>query len=98
MTFYVKLETELIIKRLEAVARGNEKAGETVRVPRERRGKTPIDIGIVEQGNTRRIRITLGEDGGSKKNSDMTIGETEDLIAILNYNVLVAKGEIERGD
>jgi len=52
----------------------------------------------VEQGNTRRIRITLGEDGGSKKNSDMTIGETEDLIAILNYNVLVAKGEIERGD
>lgn len=72
----------------------DEEVGEMTRLPRERKGKTPIDVGMVQQDGLTRVRISMGEDGGSRKNSDLSIQETEDLIAMLNYHMLVAKGEI----
>lgn len=73
----------------------DEEVGEMTRLPRERKGKTPIDVGMVQQDGLTRVRISMGEDGGSRKNSDLSIQETEDLIAMLNYHMLVAKGEIK---
>lgn len=72
----------------------DEEVGEMTRLPRERKGKTPIDVGMVQQDGLTRVRISMGEDGGSRKNSDLSVQETEDLIAMLNYHMLVAKGEI----
>lgn len=69
--------------------------GEMTRLPRDRKGKTPIDVGVVEQDGLKRVRISMGEDlKPGRKNSDLSVKETEDLIAMLNYNMLVAKGEI----
>lgn len=69
-----------------------------MRLPRSRRGKTPIDIVVVEQGDgPTRVRITVGEDWSkqsSKKNSDMDFKEVEDLITLLQYHLAKAKGEI----
>lgn len=72
-----------------------------MRLPRSRRGKTPIDIGIVEQGGGPiRIRVSIGEDWAkpsSKKNSDLDFKETEDLITLLQWHLAKAKGEVKDG-
>lgn len=65
-----------------------------VRLNRSRRGKTPIDVTIVEQDGTTRVRLTMGEDNGSKKNSDLTDEEVLDLMALLNYHYLVITGQV----
>lgn len=66
-----------------------------VRLNRTRRGKTPIDVTMTEQDGNQRIRLTMGEDGSSKKNSDLTEEETYDLIALLNYHLLILRGELD---
>lgn len=69
----------------------------TVRLPRKRKGKTPIDVGVVTQDDTTRVRLSMGDDKATKsgkKNSDLTPEEVEDLMAMLNYHRMVATGEI----
>jgi hypothetical protein len=67
-----------------------------MRLPRDRKGKTPIDVGIVEQDGLKRVRLSMGEDGApGRKNSDLSPQETSDLIAMLNYNLKVINGEID---
>lgn len=81
----------------ELVETEQEEVGEMTRLPRDRKGKTPIDVGIVKQDGLERVRLSMGEDGTpGRKNSDLSLEETQDLIAMLNYNMLVIKGEIER--
>lgn len=66
-----------------------------MRLERSRKGKTPIDIVITEQQpGLKRIRLTVGEDGAGKKNSDLDFAETEALIIVLQYHLAKAKGEI----
>lgn len=65
-----------------------------MRLPRERKGKTPIDVTIVEQDDTVRVRLTMGEDGGSKKNSDLTATEVKDLTTLLDYHGKLITGEL----
>lgn len=67
-----------------------------MRLPRSRKGKTPLDVQIIEQNDTVRLRITLGEDlSARKRNTDMDEQEITDLIAMLNYHLLVIRGEID---
>lgn len=69
-----------------------------MRLPRSRRGKTPIDIGVVTQESGPRVRVSIGEDfssPSSKKNSDLDFKETEDLITMLQYHLAKAKGDIK---
>lgn len=69
-----------------------------MRLPRSRRGKTPIDVGVVTQESGPRVRVSIGEDGHGaqsyRKNSDLDFTETENLILMLQYKLAVAKGEI----
>ena len=69
-----------------------------MRLPRNRRGKTPIDVTITNQDAGPRVRLTVGHDGGSKTNSDLTFRETEDLVTLLQYKLAQAKGDIPIGD
>ncbi len=58
------------------------------RLPRSRRGKTPIDVTIVKQDGNTRIRVTVGDDMArlsAKKNSDLDLKEVDDLIVLLSY-------------
>lgn len=64
------------------------------RLPRSRRGKTPIDVVVVTQESGPRVRLTIGDDYFQKKNSDLDFEETEALIVLLRYNLAKAKGEI----
>lgn len=64
------------------------------RLPRSRRGKTPIDIVVVTQESGPRVRLTLGDDYDTKRNSDLDFEETEALIVLLRYHLAKAKGEI----
>lgn len=66
-----------------------------MRLPRSRRGKTPIDVVVVTQESGPRVRLTVGDDGASKKNSDLDFKEAEDLITLLQYNLAVARGELK---
>jgi len=66
-----------------------------MRLRRSRRGKTPIDIGVVTQDSGPRVRVSIGEDGTpGRKNSDLDFQETEDLITMLQYHLALAKGDI----
>lgn len=68
-----------------------------MRLPRSRRGKTPIDVGVVTQASGPRVRVSIGEDYSSlssKKNSDLDFKEVEDLIVLLQYHLAKARGEI----
>lgn len=70
-----------------------------MRLPRSRRGKTPIDVGVVTQESGPRVRLSIGEDGHGaqsyRKNSDLDVPETENLILMLQYHVEKAKGNIK---
>lgn len=66
-----------------------------MRLPRSRRGKTPIDVVITNQPAGPRVRITIGEDGYDKKNSDLDFKETQDLIVLLTYHLEKAKGNVD---
>ncbi len=70
----------------------------SIRLPRNRRGKTPIDVTFVEQDGNKRVRLTMGDDNRSKKNSDLTADEVVDLMALLNYHHLVLIGDYEDED
>lgn len=65
-----------------------------VRLDRSRKGKTPVDVTIVEQDGNQRIRLTMGDDGFSKKNTDMDEQETADLITLLQYHLEVLRGNL----
>lgn len=69
-----------------------------MRLPRTRRGKTPIDVGVVTQESGPRVRVSIGEDGHGqqsyRKNSDLDFKETENLILMLSFHLAKAKGEI----
>lgn len=83
---FAEWELELLVKGYEV---------DMMRLPRARKGKTPIDVGIVKQDDLTRVRISMGEDNSpGRKNSDLSEQEVLDLIAMLNYHLLVAKGEI----
>jgi len=73
-----------------------------VRLLRTRRGKTPIDITVVKQGDgPSRVRITVGDDWSNpsaKKNSDLDVTEVDNLITMLEYYKRVATGEIKIDD
>ena len=65
-----------------------------MRLPRDRKGKTPIDIGVVVQQSGPRVRVSIGEDWSNpsaKKNSDLSFKETEDLITMLQYHLHLAR-------
>lgn len=64
------------------------------RLPRTRRGKTPVDVTITEQDGLKRVRLTMGDDNYSKKNSDMDEQETEDLITILQFKLAELRQEL----
>lgn len=67
------------------------------RLPRSRRGKTPIDVTIVTQEAGPRVRVTIGEDfarPSAKKNSDLDEKEVTDLIVLLQYNLAKLRGEV----
>ncbi len=49
---------------------------------------------ITNQPAGPRIRITFGDDGSKKYNSDLDFKETEDLIILLQYHLEKAKGNI----
>lgn len=71
----------------------------TIRLPRSRRGKTPIDVNYIEQPSNPhpRVRLSIGEDNTpGRKNSDLDIKETEDLITLLQYHLAMVKGEVPR--
>lgn len=70
-----------------------------MRLPRSRRGKTPIDINIIQQGEDApvRVRLSLGPDDGKRYNSDLDFTETENLIVMLQYHLAKAKGDIPNG-
>lgn len=65
-----------------------------VRLDRERKGKTPVDVTITEQNGNVRVRLTMGDDYASKKNTDMTVQETRDLATLLTYHAEVADGNL----
>jgi len=71
-----------------------------MRLPRSRRGKTPIDVNIIQQGADApiRVRLTVGPDYEKKYNSDLDFTETENLIVMLQYHLAKAKGELPNGD
>lgn len=64
------------------------------RLPRSRKGKTPLDVTITHQPAGLRVRVTLGNDGYDKKNSDLDAKECDDLIVLLQYNLAKIKGEL----
>lgn len=83
-------------KTAEMIQNALGKGVKMARLPRDRKGKTPIDVGIVTQDGLTRVRVSMGEDGTpGRKNSDLSYKETEDLITMLSYNLALAKGEIE---
>jgi hypothetical protein len=69
-----------------------------MRLNRSRRGKTPIDVVIVEQEKgLPRVRLTVGDDlskPSNKKNSDLDLQEVEDLIVMLTYHKMKIAGDI----
>jgi len=69
-----------------------------MRLRSSRRGKTPIDVGVVTQESGPRVRLSLGDDAMStpsrRKNRDLDFQECEDLIVMLQYHLMKAKGEI----
>ena len=65
------------------------------RLPRSRKGKTPIDVTITDQNGVKRVRLTVGQDNGAKKNSDLDAQEVADLVTMLAYNVGIITGNIE---
>lgn len=67
-----------------------------MRLPRDRRNKTKVDVNIVEQDGLTRVRLSLGEDGRGRKNTDMSVSEAEDLIVLLQYHKGVADGSIPK--
>jgi len=83
---YPEWQLELLVKDYEV---------KQMRLPRKRKGKTPIDIGIVKQDDLTRVRISMGEDNSpGRKNSDLSEEEVVDLIAMLNYHLMVVRGEV----
>lgn len=69
-----------------------------MRLPRSRRGKTPIDVTTTEQDGNKRVRLTIGDDysnPSAKKNSDLTEKECEDLITLLQGYLAIIRGELE---
>lgn len=65
------------------------------RLPRSRKGKTPIDVTTTEQNGLKRVRFTTGHDGARKVNSDLDPQEVFDLVTILSYHLGVITGHIE---
>lgn len=68
-----------------------------MRLPRSRKGKTPIDVNLVNQPSNPhpRVRLSVGEDGvPGRKNSDLDPKETEDLITLLQWHLAKARGEV----
>jgi len=65
------------------------------RLPRSRKGKTPIDVTTTGQNGLKRVRLTVGHDGGAKFNSDLDPQEAMDLLTILTYHLSVITGQIE---
>lgn len=72
-----------------------------MRLTRSRKGKTPIDIVIVEQEKGQaRVRLTVGDDASkpsNKKNSDLDLQEVDDLITMLTYHKMKISGELTDG-
>lgn len=69
-----------------------------MRLPRGRSNKTKVDVNYVEQNGLPRVRLTLGEDGRGKKNTDMDAKETGDLITLLEYHKGIVDGTIPKPD
>ncbi len=64
------------------------------RLPTSRKGKTPVDVTVTEQNGLKRVRLTMGEDAHSKRNTDMDEREVEDLITILTFKLAMIRGEV----
>ncbi len=80
-------EIELLVENYEVI---------DMRLPRDRKGKTPIDVGVVVQDGLKRVRVSMGEDSQpGRKNSDLSEEETAALITLLQYNLALVKGDIE---
>ena len=66
-----------------------------MRLPRARKGKMPVDVVITNQEAGPRVRISVGWDNESKRNSDLTFKDTEDLIVLLQYHLAKARGDLK---
>lgn len=64
------------------------------RLPRSRKGKTPLDVTVTIQDGLKRVRITMGDDNFNKKNSDLDEQETEDLITMLTFKLAELREEL----
>ncbi len=66
-----------------------------MRLRRDRKNKTKVDVNYVNQAGAPRVRLTLGEDDyRGKKNTDLSVREAEDLIVLLEYWKQVANGDL----
>lgn len=65
------------------------------RLPRPRKGKTPIDVTNTSQNGVERVRVTVGFDYRTKTNSDLSPEEVRDLIVLLQYHLAIAEGHIK---
>ncbi len=65
------------------------------RLPRSRRGKTPVDVTVTVQNGLKRVRLSMGDEGtGRFRNTDMDESEVEDLITVLAFKLKVIRGEV----
>lgn len=64
------------------------------RLPQSRKGKTTVDVTVTEQNGLKRVRLTLGDQTISKKNTDMDEREVEDLITLLQFKLMMLRGEV----
>lgn len=66
------------------------------RLPRSRKGKTPIDVTVTRQPAGPRVRLSVGRlNGLGQVNSDLDVKEVNDLVTMLLYHLAVITGKVE---
>lgn len=67
-----------------------------MRLPRERKGKTTVDVTNTLQAGIPRVRLSMGRtDDHRFRNTDMSPQEVRDLITLLEYHLAIAEKRIE---
>ena len=65
------------------------------RLRRSRRGKTHVDVTTLRQDGLPRVRLSMGTTGTpNNRNTDMDEAEVEDLIVLLQFKLMMLRGEI----
>lgn len=66
-----------------------------MRLPRKRKGTTPVDVVVTEQNGLRRVRLSMGMPGRKFSNTDLPPDEARDLATMLNFWAGVADRTID---